>query len=496
MKLYMDYKRSIRRKITLGYYAGVAVILTLFVFIFSELILVEKKLMFGGVINEFFDMTLEMRRFEKNFFLYQQMSDYQENLQYVAKAQEILATNSSEYGNLVVPDRLKTLQIDLANYRTLVELYAGLKPDDTSRTSVERAIREKGKEITSFAEDISKTERERVRSLLDYSRAILTVVIVMLSLAGVIVGQIMSRMVVRPLKEIEKSMEAIAAGRRENIDIKSEDREIVSLAGAFNHMLRELEMRQRHLIQSEKLASLGTLMAGIAHELNNPLSNISTSSQILSEELEEADIEFKKEMLQQIETQTERARNIVRTLLDFSREKEFKRETVLLKNLIQETLNFIKGQIPARVTISLDVADDMVIFADKQRIQQALLNLIKNAAEAIPEEGSISIQASKQFPKGEKPDDYIQMLDNSKCKVSGNDVYIRIRDTGTGIPPDILSRVMDPFFTTKDVGKGSGLGLSIVHEIIDEHDGCIRMNSMQGKGTSFIIRLPSKGGSA
>jgi two-component system, NtrC family, sensor kinase len=489
----MDYKPSIRRKITFGYYAGVAVILALFVFTFTELILVEKKLMFGGIINEFFDMTLEMRRFEKNFFLYQQTSDYRENLQYVTKAQDILAANINEYSTLVVADRLKTLQINLTAYRKLVEQYAGLEREDPSRASVEKAIREKGKEITSFAEDISRTERERVRSLLDRSRTILTIAIVMLSLAGIIVGQIMSRMVVRPLKELERSMEAIASGGRESIDIQSKDREIVSLTGAFDNMLRELELRQRHLTQSEKLASLGTLMAGIAHELNNPLSNISTSSQILLEELEEADTEFKKEMLLQIETQTERARNIVRTLLDFSREKEFKREPIPLKNLIQETLNFIKGQVPARVSISVDVPEEFAIFADKQRIQQAFLNLIKNAVEAIAEEGSVFIRATKNFPGDEKLDSYVQMLDNSRCKSFGDDIYITIRDTGAGIPSEILPRIMDPFFTTKDVGKGSGLGLSIVHEIMDEHDGCIRVHSEKGKGTTFILRLPSKG---
>ncbi len=489
----MDYKPSIRQKITFGYYAGVAVILTGFLFTFSELILVEKKIVFGGVINEFFDMTLEMRRFEKNFFLYKQDSDYRENLQYVSKAQDILAANLREYSTLVVAARLQTLKVSLMEYRSLMERYAELKGDDPGRAAVERAIREKGKEITSFAEDISKTERDRVRRLLDQSRIILAVAIVVLSLAGIIVGQIISRIVVRPMKELEKSMETIAAGGRENIDIRSKDREIVSLTGAFNHMLRELELRQRHMIQSEKLASLGTLMAGIAHELNNPLSNISTSSQILLEEIEESDIEFKKEMLLQIETQTERARNIVRTLLDFSREKEFKREIIPLKNLIQETLNFIKGQIPARVSMTVEVPEDIVIFADKQRIQQAFLNLVKNAVESIPEEGSVFIQAQRQFPVLEHPELYVQMLDNSRCKSSGDDVYITIRDTGAGIPPEILPRIMDPFFTTKDVGKGSGLGLSIVHEIIDEHDGCIRVHSEQGAGTTFILRLPSKG---
>jgi signal transduction histidine kinase len=109
------------------------------------------------------------------------------------------------------------------------------------------------------------------------------------------------------------------------------------------------------------------------------------------------------------------------------------------------------------------------------------------------DEGSVFIRAERQFPGGmENPESYVQMLDNSRCKSFGDDVYITIRDTGSGIPLDILPRIMDPFFTTKDVGKGSGLGLSIVHEIIDEHDGCIRVYSEQEKGTTFMIRLPAK----
>jgi two-component system NtrC family sensor kinase len=210
----MDYKPSIRRKITFGYYAGVAVIVALFVFTFTELIIVEKQMTFGGIINEFFDMTLEMRRFEKNFFLYELHSDYQENLQYVTKAQKILAENINEYLTLVVADRLSALETDLKEYRTLMERYAVLKHEDPQRVAIEKSIREKGKEITSFAEDISKTERERLRSLLDQSRIILVIAIVVLSLGGIIVGQIISRIVVRPLKELEKSMEAIAAVER------------------------------------------------------------------------------------------------------------------------------------------------------------------------------------------------------------------------------------------------------------------------------------------
>ena len=107
---------------------------------------------------------------------------------------------------------------------------------------------------------------------------------------AIVIGQILSRMVVRPLKMLEESMGVIAEGKFERVSIDSHDREILSLTNAFNTMLKELELRQRHLVQSEKLASLGTLLSGVAHELNNPLSNISSSCQILTEEIEDTDI--------------------------------------------------------------------------------------------------------------------------------------------------------------------------------------------------------------
>ena len=148
---------------------------------------------------------------------------------------------------------------------------------------------------------------------------------------AIVIGQILSRMVVKPLKMLEESMGVIAEGKFERVSIDSHDREILSLANAFNTMLKELELRQRHLVQSEKLASLGTLLSGVAHELNNPLSNISSSCQILTEEIEDTDIAYKKELLSQIDEQTDRARNIVRSLLEFSREKVFKKELLQSK---------------------------------------------------------------------------------------------------------------------------------------------------------------------
>jgi signal transduction histidine kinase len=290
-------------------------------------------------------------------------------------------------------------------------------------------------------------------------------------------------------------MEVIAEGNFENIPIDSGDREVLSLTRAFNKMLRELELRQRHLIQSEKLASLGTLLSGVAHELNNPLSNISSSGQILSEELESADTAYKKELVEQINEQTDRARNIVRSLLEFSRDKDFKKQDLPLRRLFEETIRFIKGQVPPKVSIRLEIPEDITIVADKQRIQQVFLNLIKNAAEAIMEDGSITIKARHHRAIDKVEDEgsiYNYLRYHGKCTLEDDTVDIEIQDTGTGIPQDLLSKVFDPFFTTKDVGQGSGLGLFIVHEIIEEHGGCIAVDSENGKGTTFLIRLPMK----
>jgi two-component system, NtrC family, sensor kinase len=365
--------------------------------------------------------------------------------------------------------------------------------DPVEKIIFEKELRKVGKDIITVAENISKTERTYVQSLLNNSRNILVFSIISLIFMAIVIGQILSRMVVRPLKMLEQSMGIIAEGKFERVAIDSHDREILSLANAFNTMLKELELRQRHLVQSEKLASLGTLLSGVAHELNNPLSNISSSCQILSEEIEDTDITYKKELLSQIDEQTDRARNIVRSLLEFSREKIFKKELIRLKELFEETIRFVKGQVPTNITIELNIPDEINIYADKQRMQQAFLNLIKNAIDSMSDTGDIHIKAARHsaIDKIEgKAEIFNYLKYHGKCTLEEDTVDIIINDSGPGIPQELISRIFDPFFTTKDVGKGSGLGLFIVHEIIEEHDGCIAVDSKINEGTTFLIRLP------
>jgi two-component system, NtrC family, sensor kinase len=232
------------------------------------------------------------------------------------------------------------------------------------------------------------------------------------------------------------------------------------------------------------------MLSGVAHELNNPLSNIWSSCQILEEEIGHSAPEMQRKLLLQIDEQSVRARTIVRSLLDFARDRQFNKESLLLRGLVEQTVQFIKGEIPLKVKVDIQVPEGISLFADKQRLQQAFLNLIKNAVEAVGPEGEVSIAARKvsasevanghAFPSG--------------CHVEGDAIDITVSDNGPGIEAHVLPRIFDPFFTTKDVGRGMGLGLFIVYQIVEEHGGCIFASSEANKGTVFHIRLPLQAG--
>ncbi len=466
------YQPSLRQKIKLGYYLIVVIIIVLSAFTYTELWFLENKLIGGGKIAEFVNAVLELRRFEKNYFLYNQDFDYQENQTYINKIQILIKNNNNrdEIFRLLTPAQQTHLTEELEYYQRLMQNYVS-----QASPPLEQKIRYLGNNIVTLAEELAKTERQFLKESLNHSINMFLVAIITLSLFGVVMGRVLSQSVVRPLKQLEDNMKLIATGRFKKLHIDCKDQEIRSLEQAFNQMLAELETQRRHMLQAEKLASLGTLLSGVAHELNNPLSNVSSSCQILLEELEEADVEYFRELLTHIDEQTLRAQRIVYALLEFSRKKDFKKEPLSLSELVQETLRFVRGQIPVGVTVNLEIPEELVVLVDKQRMQQVLLNLFKNAIQAVGNNGKINLRAKKVL----KADDRTPMVD------------IEISDTGPGIPAELLPKIFDPFFTTKEVGQGSGLGLSIAHEIIEEHDGMIQVNTHPEQGTIFCIQLPT-----
>ena len=317
--------------------------------------------------------------------------------------------------------------------------------------------------------------KNKVKALLKTTQNILLASMVCLFVSALTIAALLGRKVVTSLKALEGYTKRISHGDFVEIAVGEGEQEIRSLLTAFNRMTKELQMHQHQLVQSEKLAALGTLLSGVAHELNNPLSNISTSAQILGEEIEEDNIEFKKSLIGQIEVQSDKARDIVRTLLEFSRIKEVRKEKLPLKTLVEETILLIRGHAPSEVVIAVDVPENLFVIADKQRMQQVLLNLIKNGIDAVKADGHIWVSAR-----------------GIGLTTGLAEVEILVEDDGPGIDAEHVKRIFDPFFTTKDVGKGSGLGLFIVHDIIEWHGGTITVDSRPGLGTTFIIWLPGE----
>lgn len=233
---------------------------------------------------------------------------------------------------------------------------------------------------------------------------------------------------------------------------------------------RNLIDTQEQLMQSEKLASMGQLAAGVAHEINNPLGTVLIYAHMLLKSLEEDD--SRREDLEMITRQADRCRNIVRGLLDFSRQSKLNDEPTNLNDIIRTKVQLLSKQDQfANINIETDLRSDLPqTLIDREQMRQLFINLLQNAAEAMPEGGLIRVRTDVS------PD--------------GHCVLTEISDTGVGIPQENLDKLFHPFFTTKQIGKGTGLGLAIVYGIVKMHRGSISVDSTAGQGTTFTISLP------
>ncbi len=480
----MLFHSSLRQKITFAYLIVAALILAVSLFTFESLKRVEARILQSERISALFETAMEIRRFERNYFLHAQAADLAENASYIDRLQGMLSDGRAGFAQLDSTGKIEELGELTGKYRQLIAVYVNTPVNDPQRSTREQQVRATGKDLVSITETLVQTERQLLQSSLATFRITLVFIVVGLAVFMIALGQALSRRVAQPLQQLEDNVEAISAGSRDTLLPPSQDREIVSITLAFNHMLKELEVRQKHLLRSEKLASLGTLLSGVAHELNNPLSNIWSSCQLMQEELNDADPAYQQTLLAQIDEQCERARHIVSSLQDFARERHFSRETFPLRQMLEQTLRFLKAGVPSHVSVTLEVADSLSLHADRQRMQQVFLNLIQNALDAIPNSGSIVIAAHLR-KSTEVTDEF-----PADCEVKGDTIDITLRDSGSGMSTECLARIFDPFFTTKDVGHGMGLGLFIVYQIIEEHEGCISASSVEGQGTTFFIRLP------
>jgi len=481
---------SIRQKISFGFYSFAATVVLLATLAYSDLRYLEWRIGSGAAIADFLGAVLELRRYEKNYFLYGTRSDLDTAASFVDQAQSILREHRSAFVALAGDGKIERLDRLLDSYRQGIAAHGeGEGTDGSEDKPIQSEVRDLGRYLAEMAESLAQEERTELAGASKRAQQMLLGAVGMVLVFGIFAARVLSRTAVKPMAWLESKLAAIGEGRFNQVEPVSRDREIVSMSRAVNRMLGEIEARNRHLVQSEKLASLGTLVSGVAHELNNPLSNISSSCQILIEELREGGETDPMEWLQQIDDETERARRIVQTLLEFSRERSFEKHTVRLRPLVEKALLLLGRRKRARV--ELDVPADLTASVDPQRLQQALVNLIKNADDAGGPEISIRVTARTcagadfRIPEG-------AVSGRMSCPARSVErvLVIEVEDDGPGIPAEVLPRVFDPFFTTKDVGKGSGLGLYVVQEIVDRHDGCIGVQSSVGQGTRFIVCLP------
>ena len=470
---------SIRKKITHGSALLLLLVVCSALMNYGIVLQVERKVALVEVIDDFLNTTLELRRYEKNYFLYGQEKDFDDTLFYWQKLNALFDGNARELGQLVPYKRLQGIRQTMQSYQEGMQMLRALQQrgephNPNLYAKLQEEVRQNGKLLTEFAEATSLAERAAIKGLLYTTRSILIASALALVVISVVMATVLGRKLVGSLRLLEGYTKKVAHGEMLDPPAYAVEEEINTLFRAFQRMNLELQTRQRQLVQSEKLAALGTLLAGVAHELNNPLSNISTSAQILGEEIESGELGFKRNLIGQIEAQTDKARDIVRNLLEFSRVKEFRREPVGLRFLVEETVRLLRGQVPSEVAVVVEVPDDIVIVADKQRMQQVFLNLIKNALDALGSTGHVWINAQRTTAPGEP------LLE------------IVVEDDGPGIAPEVVKKIFDPFFTTKDVGKGSGLGLFVVYDIIESHGGHISVDSRLGNGTSFVLWLPDE----
>ncbi len=415
----------------------------------------------GGLTTSF---VLNLRRLEKNYMFFRDKRSFLE-----------LHTALSELGD-TAPGCTECISYKKA-IGDLISAYS-------KSASVEKKLQVTGNRLEKIALKIARRERQKIKSFITVTNRFLLAAVALLCLLGPFFVYRTAKYIVTPINRLSEITKRIAAGDLNvRAPLKERD-ETYSLALSFNTMLDHLRERENQLIekekelyQSKKLASIGILTSGVAHELTNPLNNISMIAQTYTELYDKLSREDRLAFMNNVEKEAERIRDIVRDLLDFSKPKEKSFREADINTVVEKSLKLVQNMldisnIETSVTLGSGIGR---VFIDEHQIQQVLVNLITNAIQAMPGGGRLYIETG--------------------LSSDGEFVEIAIRDTGKGIPPEFLPHIFDPFFSTKGV-EGTGLGMSVSYGIIKTHKGNIKVQSKVGEGSTFTVELPVYRGDA
>ncbi len=431
-----------------------------------QIVTLEKKITTLEKIHDLFDHVLELRRYEKNLLLAVGTHNLKNIEHYLKKIDGDIAGLTPAISLMASKEAWDSFRATLSSYKSTF---------DAPRLSLAidpKEIREKGKQMSEFAENLLALEQARIKG--ELKRLLYSYIVITGSFFfGVLLFfRLQIQSILQRVSFLQKATKDLVNDNFTPInDNGGRPDEISALIMAFNKMAVELHHKQDQLIQSRKLAAIGTFSSGIAHEMNNPLNNISLSADILLEDYDDLDKEEAKKILGDIISQVDRVSEIVRNLLDFSREKKASVTSFNVKSVVNTTVKLITNQLRIKsIWLEDYIPEDLpLISGNPQKLEQVFFNLFVNAIHAMPEGGLLYLEA--------------------KCEPKGF-IRINVGDTGHGIDSNYVDHIFDPFYTTKKVGDGTGLGLSIVYGIVKEHGGYVEVKSKLNVGTTFSIFLP------
>lgn len=465
----MPKLQSLHAKILLGYCLVGLLFVALVVSSLINFRRLETKIAEQQHVADFHDEVRYARRMEKNYLLYRKNGDLAEAIERANNAVGLIKQLPPQLSDTEVQADANEM---LERYRELLIEMANADRHGKVSAEVMDELLITGSRMLSLGEKLDAEALDLLSEAVQtHHRNLRWTILAAIALA-LAAGVLVTRSVVKPLRTIETSLSRVATGETGRLDHTSSDIEVGSLTDAINRTLTELGERQKAITRSSRLVALGTMLSGVAHELNNPLSNISTSCQILLEEQDDMPPDIRHDLLTQIDGEVLRAQRIVSTLLDFARERQYERVQTPLRQLVEEVLQLTRSLTPPDAIILDDVPEGLQIDVDRQRFQQVLINLLQNAAGVIGSGGQIRISARREL------------------RPEGEGTIIAVEDNGPGIAPENLPRIFDPFFSTKPVGKGTGLGLFIVHEIVGQHGGTVSVESEPGQGCRFSVHIP------
>ncbi|MGD0281164.1 MAG: ATP-binding protein [Dissulfurispiraceae bacterium] len=525
---------SLKKKIALSFFISSFIIALLATVEYINFIDIRKEIRNLEIADTMRSQSLQLRRHEKNFFLYpEKAADEASEVYRYLKEMEALVLGriaSDRTGSLfqlrvlmneyrerfnkiessinVLSDQIRDTGNRSAQYRTVLPLIqvtfrehplqaaeflqkVSLRSPDHQLLDRLKALdaeiqtlRKNGEDILGYAKELDKDARNKVERVISISQIAILVVFPLFFISGIGTLFFISRNVVKRLTLLAGSVERTGKGQFCAVafppDSRWGDDEVGILIKEFNTMEaqltqrdEELRIKNEELLQSKKLAAIGTLASGVAHELNNPLNNIYISAQVLEKEAERSCSPTIIETLHDIIGQTIRVKRIVGDLLEFARGRELRSRDVDLSEIIMGAYKMVSSAADTGdIDFTLDAAHEgsTVIQADAEQIERVFINLFTNALDAL---------------KGMSP----QIL-RIKIAVEGGKALITVSDTGRGMPAAVVDKIFEPIYSTKD--KGTGLGLAIVFNIIKRHAGEIRVESADLKGTTFFITLPLK----